>query len=1258
MTEADGAHATAATVAARHTSGLPERRELRLAPVMTGGTSLAVWMGGVTAEIYRLLTARRHRSDDRLSTIYRELLDLTHTTPVVDVVTGTSAGGLNSTLLGAAWMIDLPVEEFANVREVWLDTGDLARLLRSPNASDPESLLRGDDYFAAEIRKELERWRTGAGNGPVDGRVLDLFITVTTIHGDPRFAFDDFGQRIGEQRYNHSLRFRHDHFASDDWPAKLAVASRTSASIPFVFEPSYLRVDRDDGTRTPAAEGRRPGPDLSAHASFGSSKWAVDGGVVVNLPLGEAIDRIFEQPASGELRRVILYIKPTPTLPADSSDDDPGTRPSILDSVMTVVSAPRAEGVVGDIEVIRAHNRRVHRQRAARVAMLRSPTYLGGAEPGPDGRTPTPLVDAAVESFESYLQLRALGSVSNMMDRVGRALPEIVVARQTRIERDLRLQRLKSLPIAADRLEGDDTSWGWGLSPLEYGGAVFLAIIDAILDSPPGIPGEDPATRPDDETERERAARAGLARRRHAVYDVLHRLDAVRRVDAAYWRCKTQELAGPEGERPTVEGWVREAYERWPDVTPPGRLPDGMNTTGGDAAYRDAITAARAPDVLGDDYVATRDRTLEALRAIGFALARELDAAFADMDQLARLWLDGAEPTIAAMAGRLPSLIEPADRQRLPDWKDEVRRTRIEAFMQYWALAGETPTDPARTLQNVLALHVLDTTAQGGVDRNEQLLELMQVSWDAPDTITNRGPDEKLAGPELGRLGAFLKRSWRANDWFWGRMDGTAQMIQLLLDPRRLRQLGYSAAEVREQVRALAAPDGSGPEHDRWQRIEVDGGQIAAELRFLDDDDEPTPVSLPRCAEAIAFAAQLTVAEEELPSIRRSLDISNARGGVEGDDGAFRLAYDDATGTEPAPGRDAVARLLSKMTIGAESAADEITGDILSVNAVRGATVAVKALSGEHAGSSWVRRGFAPLRAPMSAATAFITTATRETKFATATAMFFLATAGALLGARIAGVDTGPVVTALATGVFVAGTGYAIVRSRMWSAAPILVLLAVVGLALTGGGIAEVVTDDRSAAEDFPDDGILTLGDDAAIRLVEGCCAGEEQRFPDGVAVEITKGESTITFADRGGTEVQDWKRHLFLEPWALVYWLLIAATVRWGLILAGRARRPPTGVGARRRLLGHAAVWIVVAPAVWFGSRPAFEWCLTGGADEGGRAWIIDAAEWLERHQLWVVIAALVAIGVLIGAGFDRYVRRTWCWLVNQTRHRVTGRT
>src|SRR3546814_1517581 len=52
---------------------------------------LAIWMGGVTTELYRVL-----RSHEPGSEVYAGLLELTATRPVIDVITGTSAGGLNA----------------------------------------------------------------------------------------------------------------------------------------------------------------------------------------------------------------------------------------------------------------------------------------------------------------------------------------------------------------------------------------------------------------------------------------------------------------------------------------------------------------------------------------------------------------------------------------------------------------------------------------------------------------------------------------------------------------------------------------------------------------------------------------------------------------------------------------------------------------------------------------------------------------------------------------------------------------------------------------------------------------------------------------------------------------------------------------------------------------------------------------------------------------------------------------------------------
>jgi hypothetical protein len=43
-------------------------------------------------------------------------------------------------------------------------------------------------------------------------------------------------------------------------------------------------------------------------------------------------------------------------------------------------------------------------------------------------------------------------------------------------------------------------------------------------------------------------------------------------------------------------------------------------------------------------------------------------------------------------------------------------------------------------------------------------------------------PQAKLAGMQLGHFAAFVKRSWRANDWMWGRLDGITWMGRILFD--------------------------------------------------------------------------------------------------------------------------------------------------------------------------------------------------------------------------------------------------------------------------------------------------------------------------------------------------------------------------------------------------------------------------------------------------------------------------------------------
>ena len=136
--------------------------ETRLALVMNGGVSLAVWMGGATAEIDRARSAigvgaiqvggsviesngRRlpiagspqiGGPDRPGELLYERLLLCTNSRLRVDVIAGTSAGGINGALLGAAVARRTRIPD---VRELWIDLGRFESLLRGALEPDPPS---------------------------------------------------------------------------------------------------------------------------------------------------------------------------------------------------------------------------------------------------------------------------------------------------------------------------------------------------------------------------------------------------------------------------------------------------------------------------------------------------------------------------------------------------------------------------------------------------------------------------------------------------------------------------------------------------------------------------------------------------------------------------------------------------------------------------------------------------------------------------------------------------------------------------------------------------------------------------------------------------------------------------------------------------------------------------------------------------------------------------------------------------------------
>lgn len=403
-------------------------KELRLALVCYGGVSLAIYMHGVAKEIWKLLRASLayHARDPHALTdserVYYDLLAEIGGTQqlqvVVDIVAGSSAGGINAVFLAHAIATG---QDFGQLTDLWLTEADVDRLL-DPDAAPPsrwskvyaEPLIWFAGRRYAELFEEVEpdtrdevrsklsrlirsRWFEPPFSGPnftrdilqafdamaaapcgtpliPPGLPLDLFVTVTDFHGHPeRLRLNSPGEVL-ETEYRLVLGF-HDPGqcatrALGQIP-ELTLAARATASIPGIFPALQLaEIDAEIAARGLAWPGRaaflaRAFPARAAGGMDASEIALVDGGVLDNAPFGSAIAALRHRPANREVDRRLLFIDPMPgkttlRLRAGPQPGPPGFFTNIFRSLADI---PREQPIRDSLESLHAMSRRARRLR-------------------------------------------------------------------------------------------------------------------------------------------------------------------------------------------------------------------------------------------------------------------------------------------------------------------------------------------------------------------------------------------------------------------------------------------------------------------------------------------------------------------------------------------------------------------------------------------------------------------------------------------------------------------------------------------------------------------------------------------------------------------------------------------------------------------------------------------------------------------------------------------------------------------------------
>ena len=718
-------------------------KELRLALVCYGGVSLAVYMHGITKEVWRLACASRARHDGVAPApgsqgVYQQLLAELETQAglrirvLPDIIAGASAGGINGVFLAQAIATGQSLDPLT---DLWLASADVEALI-DPEAA-PRSRFskvwamplawmaagRGADKLEAldegtrdEVRAKLShlvrsRWFgppfggaafTGLLLDALDamalsprgprllpaGQPLDLFVTVTDFAGHPERLQLNSPPEVIETEHRVVIDFTDAGEGADSLAAlpELAFAARATSSFPGAFPPfTVAELDTVLKARRKRWPGRRAflSRVLPRHAAAGTAEQAVliDGSVLANAPFRPAIEALRQRPAKREVDRRFVYVDPSPgrKLHLGQRDGPPGWFQTILGALSDL---PRQQPIRDNLEGLDARSTRTQRLRGI-VAAIR------------------PTVEAEVT--------RLFGDALDQTPTPARLLDWRRSAHETAVDNA-------------------------GYAHAAYGHIKVAGVVDTLAE-----------------------LLAGLNPRRTVDAFATGLRDALRLDEA----------------EPTV------AFLR-----------------GFDLRYRIRrlrLLARRLADLEAESDEAALTPVRDAIYA---ALARYLDRQRIEAHRALRPLARAARPDWPALAA---ALSESLDLSTL----DAETDARLAAALADLPPAQRRPLLLGYLGFPWFDVATLPLLGGEGLDEFDAI-KIDRISPDDATSIRSGGAEATLKGIQFNNFGAFFSRAYRENDYLWGRLHGAERLLDITLStsPTRLRP-GRITTLKRQLFRAI-----------------------------------------------------------------------------------------------------------------------------------------------------------------------------------------------------------------------------------------------------------------------------------------------------------------------------------------------------------------------------------------------------------------------------------------------------------------------
>ena len=797
----------------------PVKREVRFAVVMYGGVSLAIYINGASQELFSMVraTARKNYSslanpenqeylipDEQLKgaeKIYREMGRYCEAAFVIDVISGTSAGGMNGVFLAKALANDQP---FNTLKDLWIEEADIDLLvndrksvnnlngLRPP--TEPRALLSSQRmyYKLLEVIDKMERQaeRPAAADSPLVGE-LDLYVTATDLRGLP-LPLSVNGRKLLENRYRSVFRFHYSTYESaredsNDFAHSfnpfLAFAARCTSSFPVAFEPMRLADIKEvlavfkDGQGQPYEYLpelwkkfykdyilQKPGADkkdlASQLAAFEARPFG-DGGYLDNKPFSFATEALLRRRADLPVDRKLIYIDPAPEHPETSTPSAEWPN-AIENGLAALVLLPRQETIREDLQFIQERNELIRRvnhmlaQITPEVLKSMGAKVAGWQLKGSEWSQK--YLDFSVEyygpAYAYYNQLRVSSVLSNMASSFARNLNmnEDGAESQTILKELKRSWRTIYYSTSADKLpqhperksENDllyRLDSGFYMRRLQYMQQTINQLLDGL---------EPLRTHTDPE---------------NLIFSLL-------KTGGFEDKLLLEDNGQEEACRRVLYAAKRELGIAYIDLRENGRrlrqrdLCSATPPTNPDLAQVAAKVRELGKELSGSPF----DQ-----RIFG-NLAEEISQLISSPERtgyLGHALLDAKEHCARALQHKdIPEQAEDSEKKLL-----HLQNALLEMLQHFF---------DRFEYYDMITFPILYGTPVGEAD----LVEVIRISpEDATQLVDeSEGKLKKLQGTRLGNFGAFFAREWRENDMLWGRLDGAECLIKAVMpenDPLR-----------------------------------------------------------------------------------------------------------------------------------------------------------------------------------------------------------------------------------------------------------------------------------------------------------------------------------------------------------------------------------------------------------------------------------------------------------------------------------------